>query len=78
MHAVLLGDPLDVLGEAGGPALGAQQGPGLADEVGQTGIAAGQEHRDAAGVGGRQVDDVRVTGRPDEGVGAAELHQLAA
>ena len=78
VHAVLLGDPLDVLGEAGRPTLGPQQGPGLTGEVGQAGVAAGEEHRHVTGVGVGQVDDVGVAGRPDESVGAAELHQLAA
>ena len=75
---MLLLDPLDVLGQLGRTALGAQEGGGLTDEVGQSSIAAGEQHRDATGVGGRQVDDVRVAGGPQEGVGTPELHQLTA
>ena len=62
---------------AGAPA-GLVEGGRLAHEVGQLGGAAGQQHRDAAGVGGREVEGARrQVAVPEQGVAPAEVDEVA-
>jgi hypothetical protein len=57
---------------------GLLEGGGLADQVGQAGLAAGEQHRHPAGVGGREIEVAVAVGsrRPEQGVAAADLRQL--
>ena len=69
---------LDRLGaDRAGPAPRLVQRRGLADQVRQPGRAPGHEHRDAAGVGGGQVERAgRQVAVPQQRVAAAEVDQV--